>query len=257
MIFGKNLDLWKLHKQTIISEAPNDLEIDEEIDDEEDEDELNNEINEYQLDEEDANSDMGEETTNKTKNSNEMKEQQNNDPFSTDDTDPSTDDQRVTEDQSTEQVDNNENSSDLDLETGGESSDNEDTSDEFNEEEPGVDDNAGLEEIEEQPEEDMDSETERLKKIVLLQQYKELVNLANELLFSVERLLELYEYKENEELDYVVESLERTKAKISFTVEQKFLSSKYIDLLKLFYYFKYGLNSLSIFIENIVKEKTK
>lgn len=250
MIFGKKLDLWKLQKQSIISEAPDDLEIED--DELNDEDEEETKATEYQLDDENNSNTSTTLSDNKEKDSNDLNNTTEEDTIDTEEN------KDLENNSNNKQMDNNDNT-DLNMDENNEESDNND----FNEND--LDDNS--EENEDDPDSEMgeeesteetDSETERLKKIVLLQQYKELINLNNNLLVSIQHITDSYNKTEqNIELEYALDSLEKMKNKISFTVEQKFLTSNYIELLKLFYYFKYGLNNLSIFIENLLKEKTK
>lgn len=100
-----------------------------------------------------------------------------------------------------------------------------------------------------------EKESERIKKIVLLKQYKELISIITDFKITVENLQNSIEYEDDENITYILEQLKSMKDKIMFTVEQKFLDAKYTDLLKIYYYFKFGLNSTSKFMEKLINSK--
>lgn len=104
--------------------------------------------------------------------------------------------------------------------------------------------------------EDTDNEN-NLKKLVLLAQFKELSTLSNNLLVSVENLDKNNDYHNDENMEYLQNKLDDLKSKLSFTLTHKFLTSDYKELLKLFYYFKFNLNDLANFAENLIKERNK
>ena len=104
----------------------------------------------------------------------------------------------------------------------------------------------------EDPEE---KESERLKKIVLLKQYKELITVITDFKMTVEHLRDVPSFDNDENINYIIDQLQSMKDKIMFTVEQKFLDADYKDLLKIYYYFKFGLNSTSKFMEKLINSK--
>ena len=100
-----------------------------------------------------------------------------------------------------------------------------------------------------------DEEAERLKKIVLLKQYKELITVITDFKMTIEHLKDVPEFDNDENVAYILDQLQAMKDKIMFTVEHKFLDAKYTDLLKIYYYFKFGLNSTSKFMEKLINSK--
>jgi hypothetical protein len=110
--------------------------------------------------------------------------------------------------------------------------------------------------VEEAPDAEAD-EGERLRKLVLLNQYKEMSTVINGLSVSLVNLERRAEFNNDEDLEYLQAKLDDLKSKISFTVQTKFLKSDYQELLKLFYFFKFNLNDLAEFAEKLIKEANK
>jgi len=107
---------------------------------------------------------------------------------------------------------------------------------------------------------DMDSDVEtdvddsKLKKYILLNQFKEISTLINNFSLSIENLTKKAEYINDENIDYLQSKIEDLKQKMSFVITKKFLKADYKELLKIFYYFKFNLNDLTNFAENLIKQ---
>jgi hypothetical protein len=98
-----------------------------------------------------------------------------------------------------------------------------------------------------------EGEEDKLKKLVLLNQYKELTNLVNNLSLSINNLETKVDFSNDDDLEYLQSKLEDLKSKMAFTVQTKFLTGEYQQLLKLFYYYKFHLNDLAKFAEKLIK----
>jgi hypothetical protein len=128
-----------------------------------------------------------------------------------------------------------------DSDTEGDDTADDDTSDET--EDDTTDDTTGEE-----------GDEDNLKKLILLNQFKEMNSLIYNLSLSITNLEKQPEFNNDDDLEYLQDKLESLKSKVSFTVQKKFLSTSYKDLLKLFYYFKFHLNDLANFTEKLIKE---
>ena len=98
-----------------------------------------------------------------------------------------------------------------------------------------------------------ENETDRLKKLTLLEKYKELIELISQTDFSIECLQKMEEYRNSEELDYAKDMLDKLDRKIKDVIAYRFLNEDYKELLRIFYYMKYSLISITNLLANITK----
>lgn len=96
-----------------------------------------------------------------------------------------------------------------------------------------------------EPEIPEESEEDRLKKLILLKQYKALYERLSDVKFTLSYIKRMQEYKGDENIEYVEDQLEDIDEKINDTLAHHFLSSPYRDLLRLFYYLKYQTVALT------------
>ena len=96
-----------------------------------------------------------------------------------------------------------------------------------------------------EPEIPEETEEDRLKKLILLKQYKALYERLSDVKFTLTYIKRMQEYKDDENIEYIEDQLEDIDEKINDTLAHHFLSSPYRDLLRLFYYLKYQTVSLT------------
>ena len=96
-----------------------------------------------------------------------------------------------------------------------------------------------------EPEIPEESEEDRLKKLILLKQYKALYERLSDVKFTLSYIKRMQEYKDDENIEYVEDQLKDIDEKINDTLAHHFLSSPYRDLLRLFYYLKYQTVALT------------
>ena len=90
-----------------------------------------------------------------------------------------------------------------------------------------------------------ETEEDRLKKIILLKQYKALYERLSDVKFTLTYIKRMKEYADDENIEYIERQLEDIDEKINDTLAHHFLSSQYRDLLRLFYYLKYQVVALT------------
>ena len=87
-----------------------------------------------------------------------------------------------------------------------------------------------------------ETETDRLKKLTLLEKYKQLLELIEQANFTLSCLDKIDSFDEkNENIIYIKKILEKTENKIKDVIAYRFLNEDYKELLRLFYYFKYTI----------------
>lgn len=97
------------------------------------------------------------------------------------------------------------------------------------------------------------SATEKEKKLILLNQYKNLISVLNNLKSSVDdQLLSRSDFNNNLYIDYLSKNINTMKDRINFILIEKFLTDSYENLLKMFFYFKYQLVDMVELYKNLV-----
>ena len=87
-----------------------------------------------------------------------------------------------------------------------------------------------------------ENETDRLKKLTLLEKYKDILELIDQARFSISCINKIDDFDQNnEDINYVKRMLDRLEEKIKDVIAYRFLNEDYKELLRLFYYFKYTL----------------
>lgn len=107
------------------------------------------------------------------------------------------------------------------------------------------------------PEIPEESELDRLKKLTLFKQYKELIELVSETKFTLEFIKKLPDFKEHEDIMYIEDRLDELDEKISITIETRYLQEKYTELLRMFYYFKYTIVVLTNMLAKLTGSEIK
>lgn len=109
---------------------------------------------------------------------------------------------------------------------------------------------AGQEEMVE-PELPQETPADRIKKLTLLKQYKELI----ELLHQTEKTITIIERSnldvEKEHFSYIGKQIEDTERKISHTITYKFLSEDYRSLLRLYYYYRLTITYILDYLDDL------
>lgn len=102
-----------------------------------------------------------------------------------------------------------------------------------------------------------ENEIDRLKKLTLLEKYKQILEMIQQLKYSVECIEKIDEYRNDEQLEYAVDMTEKLENKINDVITYRFLTEDYKELLRIFYYVKYSLIHITKLISDItVKRKS-
>ncbi len=115
---------------------------------------------------------------------------------------------------------------------------------------------AGPEEMME-PDVPQETPADRIKKLTLLKQYKELI----ELLHQTEKTITIIERSnldvEKEHFSYIGKQLEDTERKITHTITYRFLSEDYRSLLRLYYYYRLTLTYILDYLDDLCGGEVK
>ena len=102
-----------------------------------------------------------------------------------------------------------------------------------------------------------ETETDKIKKLVLLDQYKKLLELCEKGQFSLSYITKLNDFKDDELLSYLKESLKNLNDKIVDVISYHFLTAEYVELLRKFYYLKYNLKAIMVTLAKISEKYNK
>ena len=129
----------------------------------------------------------------------------------------------------------------------GDDTGNEDTGEESDGEE------SEEEDIEEEPD-DVENK-ENLKKIKLLNEYKELYDIVHNISNSFNALEGKVDHRKTDILDHAERIVSTLLEDILFTISNNFINKDYKTLLTTFYHFKYQLNSIMKVIEFLIQDE--
>lgn len=90
-----------------------------------------------------------------------------------------------------------------------------------------------------------ETETDKIKKLVLFEQYKKLIEICEQSKFALSYLVKLNDFKDDELLSYLKDSIDNLNDKITDVISYHFLTTDYVELLRKFYYLKYNLKSIT------------
>lgn len=99
-----------------------------------------------------------------------------------------------------------------------------------------------------------ETESDKIKKLVLLEQYKKLIELCEQGYFTLSYLTRLNEFKDDETLVFLKKSIDNLNKKIVDVVSYHFLNTEYVELLRKFYYLKYNLMAITSQLDKFSKK---
>ena len=102
-----------------------------------------------------------------------------------------------------------------------------------------------------------ENEIDRLKKLTLLEKYKQILELISQLNFAIDCTDKLVEYQNDTQLEYAKDMLDKLEQKIKDVITYRFLNEDYKELLRIFYYVKYSLIHLTKLVNDITNNKQK
>lgn len=100
-----------------------------------------------------------------------------------------------------------------------------------------------------------DTKKEKYKKMVLLDDYKELYNISISLQKSCENLNDKTNIKNKRMYNYLDNKITQLIDKISFTIRIMFMSEEYKKLLTLFYHYKIQINDIVKLFEFLIQSE--